>query len=207
MPKYIKKEMADLNGKGSPQAFYSLQTLRLLSQEEFAERVHSFNGAFSKSVILGVLVAVRDQMVWEIANGYKVQIEGLGIFGCKLGVKPDKEMDGFEEGKRKRNAQSIEVNGITFRADKSMIKDVNRNCDLERGGENRLHHSEYTPKERLSRAKKYLKENGIMHVADYAALTGLSYTTASRELRKLVKEPFSGITSRGRKSAKVYLLG
>lgn len=42
----------------------------------------------------------------EIANGFNVRIEGLGTFGCKLGLRPDKEMDGFDEGEKKRNARS-----------------------------------------------------------------------------------------------------
>lgn len=206
MPKYIKKEMADLSGKGSTQAYYRLQTWHRLEPDEFVERVHSYNGAFSKSTIIGVITAVRDQIVREIANGHTVQIEGLGTFGCKLGVRPDKETDDFEEGQQKRNAQSIMVTGVTFRADKSMAKDIDQKCNLERGGEKRLQPSPYAADERLLRARQYLAEHGYMHVADYAQLCGLSYTTAARELDRLSKDTASGITSEGRKSGKLYLL-
>ena len=50
-----------------------------------------------------------------------------------------------------------------------------------------------------------MAQNGFMHVYDYVKLTGLSYTTASLELRNLADDPESGITSRGQKSAKLYL--
>ena len=48
--------------------------------------------------------------------------------------------------------------------------------------------------------------NGYMRVFNYASLTGLSYTTASRELLRIASNPSTGIISRGRKSAKLYLL-
>ena len=49
--------------------------------------------------------------------------------------------------------------------------------------------------------------NMFMRVPDYVRLTGLSRTTASIELRKLASNPSSGITSRGRRSQKYYVLG
>ena len=115
-------------------------------------------------------------------------------------------MDGFEEGKPKLNAQSIEVSGITFRADKSLVKAVRRECHLERGGEERLRRSKYSREERIERARQYLQRKGFMHVGDYARLNGLSYTTASRELIALAASPSaSGIRSEGAKSGKLYL--
>lgn len=205
MPQYIKKEIPDLNGKGSTQAYYRLKTWRKLEFDEFVKRCRSFNGAFSESVIKGVVTAVCDQLAREIANGYTVRIDGLGTFGCKLGVCPEKEMDGFQEGETKRNAQSIMVKGLTFRADKELVKDINMDCDLTRGGTSRLKPSKHSQSERVQLAQQFLKENKYMRVSDYAALTGLSYPTAARELVRLANDPNSGITSQGIKSGKVYL--
>ena len=115
-------------------------------------------------------------------------------------------MDGFEEGTTKRNASSIEVCGVSFRADKNLIKDIDRNCDLERGGEERLKISKFSLEERIKRARQFLQKNRYMRVNEYAAITGLAYTTASRELRRIAHDPASGIISQGRKSAKLYLL-
>ena len=44
------------------------------------------------------------------------------------------------------------------------------------------------------------------HLGLRSRLTGLSKTTASIELRKLAQDPDSGITSRGLKSQKYYVL-
>jgi predicted histone-like DNA-binding protein len=206
MALYIKKEMADLHGKGSTGAYYRLKTWRKLEFDEFVKRCHNLHRVYDKSVIEGVVMAVCEHIAYELGNGYCVKIKGLGTFNARLGVREDKEMDGFEEGTQKRNAQSIEVSGISFRADKELIRETDRNCNLERGGESRLRKSKYTEEERIERARQYLRENGYMRVFNYASLTGLSYTTASRELRRIASNPSTGIISRGRKSAKLYLL-
>lgn len=205
MPKYIKKEIADLNGTGSTQACYRMQTWRKLEFDEFVKRCHTFNGAFSDSAIKGVVTAVCDQLAREIANGYNVKIDGLGTFGCRLGLRPNKDMDGFAEGEVRRNAQSIIVKGVSFRVDKELVRNINMECDLERGGESRLRKSEYTQTERLQLALEFIEKQGYMRVAHYAALTGLSYPTAARELVRLADDPNSGITSQGSKSAKIYI--
>ena len=206
MAKYIKKEIVDLNGKGTTQAYYRLKTWRKLEFEEFAERCHSLHPSFSKGLISGVLDAVIDQLAYEISNGYSVKIDGLGTFSAKLGVRKDKEMDNFEEGSKKLNAKSIEVTGVSLRVDKKLIREIDLNCDLERGGEERLRTSKLSQEERIEKARQYLQQNGFMRVNQYAILTGLSYSTASRELRRLAANPLSGIVSQGRKSSKLYLL-
>ena len=174
MAKYIKKEIADLNGKGTTQAYYRLKTWRKLDSEEFAERCHSLHPSFSKGLISGVLDAVVDQLAYEISNGFSVKIDGLGTFSAKLGVRKDKEMDNFETGSKKLNAKSIEVTGVSLRVDKKLIKEIDRNCDLERGEEERLQTSKLSQEERIEKARQFIKKNGFMRVNDYAQLTGLS---------------------------------
>jgi predicted histone-like DNA-binding protein len=205
MAKYIKKEMPDLNGTGEKRAYYKLKTWRKLEFDEFVKRCSSIHRTFGMSVIEGVLIAFREHRAYEISNGYSVKIDGLGVFTAKLGVRKDKEMDNFEEGTTQRNATSIEVPGINFRADKELIRLIDQKCDLERGGEERLRKPRYSQEERIAQARLYLKKRGFMHVGEYASLTGLSYTTASRELRRIASDPSSGITSQGRKSSKIYL--
>lgn len=206
MPQYIKKEMPDMSGTGEKKAYYKLKTWRKLDSDEFVKRCSSIHRAYGKSVIQGVLTAVCEHLAYEISNGYSVKIDGLGTFTAKLGVRKDKEMESFEEGSTKRNALSIEVQGVLFRADKNLISEIDRNCDLERGGEERLRKPKTTLEQRTEKARQFLRKNAFMHVDEYASLTGLSYSTASRELRKIASDPTSGITSQGRKSGKLYLL-
>ena len=126
---------------------------------------------------------------------------------AKLGMRADAEQDTFEPGEPNHNAQSIQVTGVAYRADKALVRSTHHRCMLERGGVSRIKRSELTLEERIGRARDYLHENLLMRVGDYVRLTGLSRTTACQELRQLALDPSSGITSRGQRSQKHYILG
>lgn len=205
MARYIKKEIADLNGTGKKQAYYRMQTWRKLDHEEFVKKCTYTGSGVSRAMMDAVLTVVAEELPRLLAMGYSVRIDGLGTFNAKLGVRKDKEQDAFEEGEQKRNAQSIEVNGIGFRADKELISKTDRECDLERGGVSRLKVSKYSLEERIVLAKKYLENHVMMRVGDYATLTGLSHSKASIELRELCERPDAGFKAQGRGSHRVYI--
>ena len=205
MARYIKKEIADLNGTGKKQAYYRMQTWRKLDHEEFVKKCTYAGSGVSRAMMDAVLTVVAEELPRLLAMGYSVRIDGLGTFNAKLGVRKDKEQDAFKEGEQKRNAQSIEVNGIGFRADKELISKTDRECDLERGGVSRLKVSKYSLEERIVLAKKYLENHVMMRVGDYAALTGLSHSKASIELRELCERPDAGFKAQGRGSHRVYI--
>ncbi|MFR3186605.1 MAG: hypothetical protein ACLTOV_00085 [Phocaeicola sp.] len=58
--------------------------------------------------------------------------------------------------------------------------------------------SPYSFDERLKLAQGFLASHAVMTISDYADLTGLSQTTAGRELRKLYHDPSSGLDVKGR---------
>ena len=205
MARYIKKEIADLNGTGKKQAYYRMQTWRKLSHNEFIKKCTYPGSGVSHAMMDAVLTVVSEELSRLMAMGYSVRIDGLGTFNAKLGVRKDKEQDTFEEGEQKRNAKSIEVCGIGFRADKDLIAKTDQECDLERGGVSRLRVSKYSLEERMALARQYLEQNPFMRVMDYAALTGLSRSKASIELRQLYQRPDAGFEAQGRGSHRVYV--
>lgn len=101
---------------------------------------------------------------------------------------------------------SIKVGSINFRVDKEWVKEVDSNCHLTRktGGYKR-HVSKYTPEERLALAQRYLETHSELTVLGYAYLTGLSRTTAGRELRRWHETEGSGIGIKGFGSHRVYV--
>ena len=149
---------------------------------------------------------VSEKLAQCMAEGFSVKLDGIGTFNAKLGVREDMLQDAFEEGETSRNAKSIMVNGVSYRADKELVGNTNRKCTLVRGGESRLKKSPFTQEERIQKARDFLNVHHFMKVPDYVMLTGLSRTTAAEELRKLALDPSTGITSRGNRSQKVYIL-
>lgn len=205
MAKYIKQEMNDLSGKGEKKVYYRLQTERNIGFDELAREIESRHGMMNRGQVKSVMAYVVDAMAELMGKGYSVSIDGLGTFRASLGLEKDKEMDSFDEGETKRNARSLRLTGINYRADKELIKNANHHCKLERAGEARLHHSPYSQEERLKMALQYLEIHGAMRVVDYMNLTKLSRTKAAMELKGFGEDSSSGITFIGRGSAKVYV--
>lgn len=202
--KYIKREFNDLNGTGRTQAYYQMK-LWPKSYEEFVDMC-AREGHMDKSAILGVLSLVSEKLALSMAEGYSVKLDGIGTFNAKLGMRQDMLQDAFEAGEHTHNAKSIMVTGVSFRADNDLIWNTSMKCVLERGGVSRLRKSNYTLEERIQKARDFLAEHMFMRVPDYVKLTGLSRSSAALELRKLAYNPASGITSKGERSQKYYVL-
>jgi hypothetical protein len=202
--KYIKKEIADLNGTGHTQAIYKMKT-QAMSHDEFVD-LCSREGAMPKDAIEGVLTLIHDKLALSMAEGFSVKINGLGPFTAKLGMRDGILPDAFEPGEPRHNAKNIKVTGVSYRADKELISNTSRKCVLIKEGESRIKKPTTTLEERIAKARKFLEEKPLMRVMDYVWLTGLSRTTASIELRKIANDPTSGITSTGRNSQKYYCL-
>lgn len=205
MAKYIKQEMIDLSGKGEEKIYYRLQTERNIGFDELVQEIELRHRIMNRGLVKNVMTHVVDAMAELLGKGYSVSIDGLGTFRASLGLKEEKDMDTFDGDEAKRNARSLRLTGINYRADKELIKNANRHCKLERAGESRLHHSPYNKDERLKLALRYIEEHGAMRVVEYMNLTGLSRTKATLELKEFRQDALSGITYIGRGSAKVYV--
>ena len=205
MAQYIKQEMPNLNGTEEPQVYYRLKTNRNISSKEFVKHISRNDSAVDRGEIEGVLIRIADGLAELLGNGYSVTLDGVGTFKAGLGLKRDKEMDSFEEDETKRNARSLQLKGVNYRADKELIKKASQHCKLEREGIARIHRSPYSKEERLTLALEYLEKHGAMKVANYMELTGLSRTAATLELQEFRRDITSGIDFIGRGSAKVYV--
>ena len=204
MAKYIKQEIVDLRGEGETKAYYRMKTIRNIGMEEFIE-IMTRRGGMTRGTAIAALMQASDTLGELMGMGYTVTVDGFGTFKATVGLKRFKEMDSIEGDDPKRNAQSLCVDGVNFKADKELIQQVNRHCKLERSHTSRLRKSPYTRDERLARALQFIEENGFMRLTDYVQLTGLSRTTACRELMELCKDHTSGIKTSGRGVHKVYV--
>lgn len=205
MARYIKQEMSDLNGTGEKRVFYRMKIERNIDMDSFAELISRPGSGLSKASVMHVMVTVAEQLAHCLAEGNSVTLEGIGTFKPRLGVAKDKEIDSLDGDEAKRNARSIEVNGISFKANKELIQETNRFCNLSRGGISRIKHSPYTEEERLKRALGYLDEYPFMRISDYMAINEMKRTSATLELQRLSSDPASGITLSGWGKHKVYV--
>ena len=205
MAKYIKQEMPDLRQTGEKKVYYRLKTERNIDSKEFILSLHSTFSGMSEADITRVIIATAGHLGKLLGQGYSVTLDGIGTFKATIGLEEDKELDTLDGTEPKRNAQSLRLKGVNFRADKQLIKTASSNCKLKREGTARIHRSPYSKEERLALALKHLEEHGAMKVSDYVSVTGLSQTAARMELKEFRQDPNSGIDFIGRGSAKVYV--
>ena len=205
MARYIKQELPDLHKTGEKKAYYRMKTKRKIDFNQFVNLISSHNSGISRGEAFRVLMHATDILAELLAQGYSVTIDEMDTFKATIGLVSDKEMDSFEEGTPKLNARSLRVDGVSFKADKRLILNVDKRCDLKRAGVSRLCRSPFTKEERLQKALEYLNAHGAMKVKNYVELTGLSHTVAAKELREFEHDAASGITSIGRLAGKVYV--
>ena len=99
------------------------------------------------------------------------------------------------------------IKGINFKPDPELLKEMNRQATFDRVGVDVEvpKTSPYTREERLTKAKMIISTLGYMTLTDYAIETRQSKSTASKDLKRIVADPDSGITCRGTGSHKIWI--
>ena len=219
--KYYKLEQRDSFDMHKTRTVYRIKNRQTYSGEDFIRQVAHRRG-FSESVVMGVLADVAAELEELLGEGSAVTLPGIGTFslGIRLNEERRRQLLAEQESAEddaaaavaEPNARNIELHHINFRKDKRFFDRVAKRFSqqpLERvGGRegSRITLDDTTQRQRIDAAHQYLATHHYMHVADYAALTGLSHSTAQRELRELARYQYSGITSEGRGSHRVYVL-
>lgn len=205
MARYIMEEMPDIRKTGKKVTYPKFARIENMSTKELAKRIEDVSG-FSAGDIEGVFLQASIEMAHLMANGYSVKIDGIGTFTPSLALCKGKEREEAGDGGTHRNAQSIVVGDVNFRVDRTMIRNINSRCNLERAPWKRQHSSQkYTPEQRLTLALEYLEKHAFLTVREYRRLTGLLQTAATNELRQWAHQPDSGIGIDGIGSHRVYI--
>ena len=221
MLKYYKMEQRDSFDMHKTRTVYRLHPTGHLSGEKFINMVAHRRG-FSESVIQGVLMDVAEELALLLGEGNTVCVPGIGTFSIGVRLKDERrqqledEQDAVAEGTARKasepNARNIELHHLNFRKNKELFRDIQIHFSQQelkrtdgRSGR-RITIDDTTQRHRIELAQQYLREHHYMHIDDYVRLTGLSRTSAQRELRELATYQYSGITIEGRGSHRVYVL-
>lgn len=195
------QEMPDLKGQGTRIKYPRMQLIGQYKHRDIVEDIVQ-SSSFTRGDIEGVIVALSEAIAYRMAKGYSVKIEGLGCFKAKLGLREGVERE--SEGGHKRNATSIEVAGINYKADTDLLLRCNQHCHLERGNNRKYTEPQIGRNLRLENLRNYLVSHRFIHIATYALLTGLSRSSAAKELRAFREEGL--ISTRGVGTHLVYTL-
>ena len=197
-------------GNGSEgKAFPKMQVYTEFDYNKVVELIHTYSPAFSQATVRGVLDTLAVVMKSYLPMGHTMKIDNLGVFSLSLEFA-DNEADSTDsqttqEPASKKKYHHVRVKGVNFKVDKKMVDDINKENSFERTTANPTSPSPYSLEERLQRALSHIDKHGFITLQEYANLNSLSYSTASRELAKLVLDSHSGIKAKGAGSHKVWV--
>ena len=214
MANYIIKEMPTGMGNGKKgRIFPKMQVYTEFDYDKVVELVHTNSPAFSEATVRGVLDTLAVVMKSYLPMGHTMKIDNLGVFSLSLEFADNEtetanqqESQKTQETGSKKKYHHVRVKGVNFKVDKKLVNAINKENTFERTTGNPSNPSPYTLDERLQRALSHIDRHGFITLQEYANLNRLSYTSASRELAKLVADPNSGIKAKGAASHKVWVL-
>ena len=213
MANYVLKEMPAGMGNGSEwKTFPKMQVYKEFDYDKVVELVHTNSPAFSEATVRGVLDTLAVVMKSYLPMGHTMKIDNLGVFSLSLEfadnepetVNQQEALETQETGPKKKY-HHVKVKGVNFKVDKRLVEAINKENTFERTSGNPSSPSPYSLEERLQRALNHIDKHGFITLQEYANLNSLSYSTASRELSKLVLDPHTGIKPKGAASHKVWV--
>ena len=211
MPKYILQELPGEMTDGKKIVFPKMQTYSLHDYETVIEHMRDYAGSISEGMIKAVFDALVAVMKSWMPMGHNIKIDGLGVFSLTLGFDESSPSEKAEskntDGDPKTKYRHVCIKGINFKPDPKLLQALNKEATFERG-ETDVQVPQKTKlslDERLAKAQAIIAKNGFMTLYDYANATHQSRSVASKDLRQIVADPTSGITTRGTHSHKVWI--
>ena len=211
MPKYTLQELPGEMTDGKKIVFPKMQTYTLHDYETVIQHMRDYAGSFSEGTIRGVFEALVSVMESWMPMGHNIKIDGLGVFSLTLGFDESSPSEKAAlkntDDNPKTKYRHVCIKGINFKPDQKLLKALNKDISFERSEvEVQVpQKTKLTREERLAIAKAIIEKNGFMTLYDYANATHQSRSVASKDLRQIVDDSNSGITTRGSHSHKVWI--
>jgi len=211
MPKYILQELPEEMTDGKKIVFPKMQTYSLHDFETVIQHMRDYAPSFSEGTIRGVLDALVSVMESWMPMGHNIKIDGLGVFSLTLGFDESSPSEKATLKNTDENPKTkyrhVCVKWINFKPDQKLLKALNMEATFERSEADVQvpQKTKLSREERLARAKAIIEKNGFMTLYDYANATNQSRSVASKDLRQIVADANSGITTRGSHSHKVWV--
>ena len=118
-----------------------------------------------------------------------------------------KQKDNDADNEPRTKYRHVCIKGINFKPDPQLLQQMNQEATFERTQTDVVVPRKPSDNrdERIRKALAVIDRQGYMTLSDYAVATSQSRPTASKDLRQLVSDPTSGITTRGSHSHKVWI--
>lgn len=195
--KYEIHSIKNSQGKGGEQNFVRIFTSEAMDEERL-EQVIQDSCSLTMGDVKATLSALRELMIYQLVNGSRVTIPGIGHFSLsvRLQVPPGCPVE-------KVTAANIIVRNIDFRPDARLLAKVRQGARFERSTKSSKS-TVYSPERLQSLLERYLATNVYITRRIMEYQFGLRSGTALRWLRHFVSTGF--LRREGSRNSPVYLL-
>ena len=213
MANFVLQELPEEMSEGKKVVFPKMQTYSLHDYDTVIKNMRTYAGSISDGLIRAVFDALVSTMQSWMPLGHSIKIDGLGVFSLSLGFDTSTPSEkaisqGLQKGEApKAKYRHVCINRINFKPDPKLLKEMNKQATFDRVSTEIVapKRCKYSQEERLEKAKAIIGKYGYMTLTDYALATDQSRSAASNDLKRLVADTDSGITTRGSHSHKVWI--
>ena len=215
MANYVLKELPGEMTEGKTVVYPKMQIYSMHNYENVVHNMRVYANGIGEGIIRAVFDALAQTMVSWMPLGHTMKIDGLGVFSLSLGFDTSTPSEKGEKLKQeidddpdpKLKYRHVCIKGINFKPDPDLLREMNREATFDLVGVDVLvpKKSTLSREERLAKARSIINAEGYMTLTDYALATGQSKSTASDDLKRMVADPDSGITTRGHHSHKIWI--
>ena len=144
---------------------------------------------FKEGVIEGILIELKDDVLQDLGEGYRVELGEFGFFSAKVKSR-------LVENKNDLRSNSVSFDGVNFRASKSFRTGIRG--DLERRRCIGFRTSKEWNREQLEQiALQHIRKHGFITRATYTELTGRLKNSALADLKSFAAEGIIKRVGRG----------
>lgn len=213
MANYVLQELPEEMADGKKIVYPKMQSYSLHDYETVIKHMHNYSGSISEGLIHAVFDAFTSVMEVWMPLGHTIKIDGLGVFSLTLGFDTSSPSEkAIANGDKKEEDiktkyRHVCIKGINFKPDLELIKKMNSQTTFERVETDivKPRKKKFSREERIAKAKAIIERNGYMTLTDYALATDQCRAAASNDLKDIVADTTSGITTRGSHSHKVWV--
>lgn len=134
----------------------------------------------SKGDIRAVLDELGDELVYNLCEGNRVYLPGIGYFYLSLSAPKDTDP-------KTTRSQSIGIKAVEFRADSILKNSLENHSQFERS-DIKVHSSRLDSYEIDTLLVDYFHKNEFLTRIKFEKLCGFTKTTAQRHLQRLLNE-------------------
>lgn len=190
MLNYYIQELPNMHD-GDGKVFPKLSTYNQFDNKKMIKRI-AMEAGINEGVVMATLDAIPKALKNILLEGHTCKIDGLGTFSLSL------SFDGNEQP---------QVNRLNLKVDPAFMSELREEAQFTKTNSEvvSVKASKGHLEEHLELALQWLNDHQFLTLQDYANLTGVSTSTASRELKQITDNPDSAITTEGKGNRKVWI--